>query len=177
MSRIGKLPVAIPEKVTVAVSGGSVQVKGPKGQLAHPIVTNVAVAIEDGKVIVTRDGDDKTTRAAHGLMRASIFNMIKGVTKGFDKKLQVIGIGYRAEVKGKSLVMSLGYSHPVEFAIPAGVTIEADKENKITVTGIDKKQVGQVAAIIRDFRAPDHYKGKGVRYVDEVVRLKAGKTA
>jgi large subunit ribosomal protein L6 len=177
MSRIGKLPVAIPEKVTIAVASGSVQVKGPKGQLAHPIVTNVTVGIEDGKVVVTRSGDDKTTRAAHGLMRASIANMIKGVTKGFDKKLQVIGIGYRAEIKGKTLVMSLGYSHPVEFTIPAGVTIEADKENKITITGIDKKQVGQVAAIIRDFRAPDHYKGKGVRYVDEVVRLKAGKTA
>ena len=117
MSRIGKLPVAIPDKVTVSVSGGNVAVKGPKGQLSHPIVTNVAVAVEDGKVVCTRTGEDKATRAAHGLMRASISNMIKGVTKGFEKKLQVIGIGYRAEVKGKNLVMQLGYSHPVEYAM------------------------------------------------------------
>jgi large subunit ribosomal protein L6 len=177
MSRIGKLPVVIADKVTVSVAGGAVQVKGPKGSLSHPIVTNVQVEVKDGRVLCTRTGEDKTTRAAHGLMRAAINNMIKGVTKGFEKKLQVVGIGYRAEVKGKNLVMQLGYSHPVEYAIPQGVTIEADKDYKITVTGADKKQVGQVAAIIRDFRAPDHYKGKGVRYVDEVVRLKAGKTA
>lgn len=177
MSRIGKLPVSIPDKVTVKVSGGAVQVKGPKGELAHPIVANIAVALEDGKVVVTRNGEDNATRAAHGLMRAAIGNMVKGVTKGFEKKLQVIGIGYRAEVKGKNLVMNLGYSHPVEFPMPQGIAIEVDKENKITVTGIDKKQVGQVAAIIRKFRAPDHYKGKGIRYVDEYVRLKAGKTA
>jgi large subunit ribosomal protein L6 len=177
MSRIGKLPIRVPAGVTVSVAQGQVQVKGPKGTLSHFVVPHVAVEVKDGVVHVARDGDDNAARAAHGLMRATIGNLVKGVTKGFTKELQVVGIGYRADIKGKNLVMQLGYSHPIEFPIPQGIQIEASKENKITVTGIDKHQVGQVAAIIRDFRPPDHYKGKGVRYVDERVRLKAGKTA
>lgn len=177
MSRIGKMPIAVPAGVTVTVNKGEVQIKGPKGQLARPIVAAVEVAVEDGEIVVTRKNEQKQSRSNHGLMRALINNMVQGVTKGFKKELQVIGVGFRADIKGSTLVMALGYSHPVEFTIPTGMTIEADKQNKIIVSGIDKQQVGQVAAVIRGFRAPDSYKGKGVRYVDEQVRIKTGKTA
>lgn len=176
MSRIGKLPVDIPSGVTVTV-GDEIAVKGPKGNLSQAKVKLVDVKIEDNQVIVTRADDSKPSRANHGLMRSLIFNMVHGVSQGFEKKLQVIGVGYRADVKGKKLVMNLGYSHPIEFDIPDGIEIEADKQNIITVRGADKQQVGQTAAIIRGYREPDHYKGKGVRYVDEHVRLKAGKSA
>lgn len=176
MSRIGKLPVDIPSGVTVTL-GDDITVKGPKGTLTEHFVKLVDVKVEDNQVVVTRHDDSKPSRANHGLMRSLINNMVTGVSQGFEKKLQVIGVGYRAEVKGRKLVMNLGYSHPIEFDIPQGIDIEADKQNIITVRGASKQAVGQVAAVIRGYREPDHYKGKGVRYVDEYVRLKAGKSA
>jgi large subunit ribosomal protein L6 len=176
MSRIGKLPVPIPAGVTVDI-GDRVTVKGPKGELSQHLVKLVTVAVEGSEVIIRRDDESRPSRANHGLMRALINNMVVGVSTGFERKLQVIGVGYRAEVKGSKLVMNLGFSHPIEFNIPAGISIEADKTNIITIRGADKQAVGQTAAVIRGYRQPDHYKGKGVRYVDEQVRIKAGKSA
>ncbi len=177
MSRIGRMPVELPKGVSVDIKDGSVAVKGPKGALTQAIVDYVDVALEDGNVVVTRKSDMKQARSNHGLMRSLISNMVTGVEKGFEKQLEVIGIGYRAEVRGQQLVLNLGYSHPINFDIPEGISISVDKSNKITVSGVDKQQVGQVAAVIRDYRKPDHYKGKGVRYVGEYVLLKAGKSA
>jgi len=177
MSRIGKLPVALPGGVTIDVGSDKVTVKGPKGQLSQALVQHVSVSLEEEGVVVQRANDSKPSRANHGLMRSLINNMVVGVSAGFEKKLAVIGVGYRADVRGSQLVMNLGYSHPVDFTIPDGVKISVDKQNIITVSGIDKQQVGQVAAEIRAWRKPDSYKGKGVRYVDEYVRLKAGKSA
>lgn len=177
MSRIGKQPIPVPAGVTVSV-GDTIQVKGPKGTLVQALVKNVTVVVEGGEVLVKRDNDSRPARAAHGLVRALVNNMVRGVTQGFEKKLQIIGVGYRAELRGGStLVMSLGYSHPIEYAVPTGITVEADKGGFVTVRGADRQQVGQVAAEIRSYRTPDHYKGKGVRYVDERVRIKAGKSA
>jgi len=177
MSRVGKQPISLPKGVTVTVADGQVQVKGPKGALTQSIVDRVGVAVDGETVNVTRDDESRPSRANHGLMRALVANMVQGVDKGFEKKLEVIGVGYRADVKGKNLVMNLGYSHLIDFPIPDGISIDVDKQNVITVQGIDKQQVGQVAAEIRGFRKPDHYKGKGVRYVGEYIRIKAGKSA
>lgn len=177
MSRIGKQPIPVPSGVTVDLKGQSVSVKGPKGELHQFIPAHVDVALEGNTVVVTRHNDAKPSRANHGLTRALIANMVHGVSKGFEKKLEILGVGYRAEVKGSNLVMNLGYSHQVEYPIPQGIQITVDKTTKLVVLGIDKQQVGQVAAKIRSFRPPDSYKGKGVRYVDEHVRLKAGKSA
>ena len=176
MSRIGKAPVTIPSGVTVTV-GDEIAVKGPKGSLTQAIVGLVEVAVANGEVVVTRANDSRPARANHGLMRSLVQNMVTGVTTGFSKQLEVIGTGYRADVRGQSLVLNLGYSHPIEFSIPQGVDIVVDKSNGISVSGADKQLVGQVAANIRDFRKPDHYKGKGVRYKGEYIRIKAGKTA
>lgn len=176
MSRIGKLPIPIPSGVTVDI-GDIVKVKGPKGELSRPLVDLVSVAVENNEVIVTRKDDSKPSRAFHGLMRSLINNMVVGVHTGFEKKLQIIGVGYRADVRGSKLVMNLGFSHPIEFDIPAGIEIAVDKQNFVSVKGADKQQVGQVAAVIRGYRQPDHYKGKGVRYADEQVRIKTGKSA
>lgn len=177
MSRIGKQPISIPSGVTVDVKDGIVSVKGPKGILTQAVVAYVAVAVEGNEVICTRQDDSKPSRANHGLIRSLVANMVEGVSKGFEKKLTVLGVGYRADVKGQTLVLNLGYSHPIEFAIPTGIAVEVDKANNITIGGIDKQQVGQVAAVIRGYRTPDHYKGKGVRYFDEQVRIKSGKSA
>lgn len=177
MSRIGRLPVPIPKGVEISVGGDEVRVKGPKGQLSHFIVDHVDVVIDEDGLVVTRRAEHKQAKSNHGLMRALIGNMVTGVTEGFSKKLEIVGIGYRAETKGNKLELHLGYSHPIEFPIPADVAIDVDKKGVITVAGIDKRQVGQVAAQIRDFRKPDSYKGKGVRYVGEYIRLKAGKSA
>ncbi len=177
MSRIGKMPVAVPAGVKVQVADGRVSVQGPQGSLSEALVDRVSVDVQPNAVVVERDNDSRQVRANHGLMRALIQNMVTGVTKGFEKKLEIVGVGYRAEVKGPHLVMQLGYSHPIEYPIPGGISIEVERNTKITVKGIDKRQVGQVAANIRDFRRPDSYKGKGVRYAGEVVRIKAGKTA
>jgi len=177
MSRVGNAVINLPSGTSVTVSGDVVDVKGPKGTLSRPMVALVSLDVADGTVQVNRDNDSKPARANHGLMRALVNNMVVGVSAGFTKKLEVNGIGYRAEVQGKKLVMHLGYSHSIEFAVPEGITITADKSNVVTVEGIDKQLVGQVAANIRDYRSPDSYKGKGIRYVGEQVRLKAGKSA
>jgi large subunit ribosomal protein L6 len=177
MSRIGNAPITLPSGTAVTLSAESVNVKGPKGELNQTIVNLTSVEVNDGIVSVKRSNESRTARANHGLMRALINNMVTGVSVGFTKQLEVNGIGYRADVKGKNLVLNLGYSHPINFSIPDGIAIAADKNNVVTVSGIDKQQVCQVAANIRGFRKPDSYKGKGVRYVGEYVRLKAGKSA
>lgn len=179
MSRVGKAPIPIADKVTVEINGSNISVKGPKGTLERTIVTEINVAKEDNTLIVTRSTDQKKHRALHGLTRALINNMVVGVSQGFKKELKIIGVGYRAELKGKSaLVMSLGYSHPIVFQIPEGIKVEVlAKENILNIEGIDKELVGAVAAKIRSFRKPEPYKGKGVRYIDEFVKIKAGKTA
>jgi large subunit ribosomal protein L6 len=176
MSRIGKLPVAVPSGVNVTLGEGEVVVKGPKGELRQEILSQVVgVKLEDGKVIVERKGDAKPHRAAHGLTRTLISNMVEGVSKGFRKSLEIQGVGYRAAKAGEKLNLSLGYSHPVVFEAPKGITLSVEGTNKIHVEGIDKQQVGQVAAKIRGLRPPEPYKGKGVRYEGEVIRKKLGK--
>lgn len=177
MSRVGKNPVSIPSGVTVTVADGSVKVKGPKGELSQALVHGITAAVEDGSVVLSRPDESKQSRASHGLVRALVNNMVTGVSQGFEKKLEVIGVGYRADVKGSQLVMNLGYSHPINYDIPKGVAVAVDKQNVITIQGIDKQQVGQVAAEVRAFRSPDSYKGKGVRYQGEYIRLKTGKSA
>ena len=177
MSRIGNKPVAVPSGVTVSESGGVLTVKGPKGQLTQNIVDGISFDIGDGTVKVNRADDRRQYRANHGLMRALLNNMVTGVSAGFERKLEIIGVGYKAAVQGNKAVFNLGYSHPVDFPFPDGVSISVDKNTLVTVSGIDKEKVGQAAAEIRGFRPPDSYKGKGVRYQGEYVRLKAGKTA
>jgi large subunit ribosomal protein L6 len=177
MSRVGNAIIKTPAGTSVSVNGDRVDVKGPKGELSQALVSMTSVEVSEGLVRVVRSSESKTARANHGLMRALLNNMVTGVTAGFSKQLEVNGIGYRADVKGNVLVMQLGYSHPIEYPVPAGISITADKNNLVTVTGIDKQLVCQVAANIRGYRSPDSYKGKGVRYVGEHVRLKAGKSA
>ncbi|HTW84912.1 MAG TPA: 50S ribosomal protein L6 [Candidatus Sulfotelmatobacter sp.] len=175
MSRIGKLPVLVPSGVDVKIDDSTVSVKGPKGSLAQHVLPVVTVALEDGKVVVTRNNDEKSGRSAHGLTRTLVANMIQGVTKGFRKSLELQGVGYRVNKAGNDLNFSLGYSHPVTYAAPEGITFTVEGTNKVHVDGIDKQRVGQVAAEIRGLRPPEPYKGKGVRYDGEVVRKKLGK--
>jgi len=176
MSRIGKKPIDLPSGITVNVQGQSLSVKGPKGELKWTYPADIQVAQQDNALVVTRGDDTKQTRALHGLSRSLINNMVIGVVEGYKKELKIVGVGYRAEAKGAKLVMSLGFSHTVEFSVPEGITAQVDKkQTTITLEGIDKQLVGQVAADIRAFRRPDAYKGKGIRYADEVISLKAGK--
>lgn len=175
LSRIGKLPIEIPSGVTITVDSGDVIVKGPKGELTQFITPAVNVNVEDGVLTVTPKDDSKVARSQHGLMRALINNMVTGVTKGFEKKLEVNGVGFRVGMSGTDLEMSLGFSHPVKYKAPAGVQVSTNKM-EITVSGINKQQVGQVAAEIRALKKPEPYKGKGIKYADEVVLRKAGKT-
>lgn len=177
MSRIGKQPVTIPSGVTVSVEKTKVTVKGPKGSLSLPVPATCAVAQEGAEVVVTRANDEKSSRAAHGTTRAHIANMVRGVTEGFVKDLEIIGVGYKAEAKGRTLVMTIGYSHLVEFPVPEGITVETPEPTKIKVSGVDRQRVGQVAAEIRAVRPPEPYKGKGIKYVDEHIERKAGKSA
>lgn len=175
MSRIGRLPIPIPSGVTVANDQQRVSVKGPKGELSLRLHDHVRAEIQDGHVVVTvHDPEAKKDRALWGLSRVLIQNMVTGVTSGFEKKLEVQGIGFRAEAAGNTLKLALGFSHPVEFPVPAGITVKTEK-NVITVAGVDKQLVGEVAAEIRSLKKPEPYKGKGIRYLDEVVRRKAGK--
>ncbi len=176
MSKIGKLPVAIPAGVTVTVGDGLVTVKGPKGELKQDFNRSVKVEVRDAEVIVTPLNDEKQTGAFHGLYRSLIHNMVVGVTDGFSKSLIITGVGYRAEVQGKLLMLNLGYSNDFFAAIPDGLTVAADANGKITVSGIDKQKVGEFCAQIRRLRKPEPYKGKGVRYENEVIRRKVGKT-
>lgn len=175
MSRIGKLPIQIPSGVTITVDSHNVVVEGPKGKLEQFLLPDVTVTVEDGALTVTRKDDSKPAKSQHGLMRALINNMVVGVTKGFEKKLEVNGVGFRVNGGGNSLEMSLGFSHPVKYTAPEGVTLTVEKMN-ITVNGINKQQVGQTAAEIRALKKPEPYKGKGIKYADEVILRKAGKT-
>jgi len=175
MSRIGNQPVSLPSGVSVAQKGSTISAKGPKGQLSMAIPDFVDFEIEADKVVVKRHNDSKPARARHGLGRALLNNMVVGVSQGFTRDLSIVGVGYKAEVKGRTLIMHLGYSHPIEYALPEGIDVAVTKNTSLTVSGIDKQAVGQAAAVIRGYRAPDAYKGKGVRYADETIRLKAGK--
>ena len=176
MSRIGKKPIPIPKGVTVAVASGAIEVKGPRGALATPFPPGVTFEVVDGHIQARTIREDKELGKFHGLARSLVANAVKGVTEGFKKELDIVGIGYRAEVKGRQVVFALGYSHPVVFDIPQGIDITIEKQTHITVTGIDRQLVGQVAADIRSFRKPDPYKQKGVRYTGEVLKKKVGKT-
>ncbi len=176
MSRIGKLPIEIPSGVTVSKDGSIINVKGPKGSLSREIMDCVAVEIDENKVFIKMSENTKTAQAAHGLTRTLINNMVSGVTKGFEKVLEITGVGYRAEVKGNVLSLALGYSHPVNYEIPKGISVEVDKMTKIMLKGNDRELLGQTAAKIRSFRAPEPYKGKGIRYAGEIIMRKAGKT-
>lgn len=176
MSRIGKLPITIPDKVSVEVHDHTVTVNGPKGTLtmtAHPVID---VQVKDRQVICGRPSDAKSHKALHGLTRSLIANMVEGVTKGFERKLELVGVGYRASLLGQNVNMSLGYSHPIVFPVPPGIKIEVKDQTQLTVSGLDKQLVGAVAAKLRSFRPPEPYKGKGVKYAEERIRRKAGKT-
>ena len=177
MSRIGKKPVQIPAGVDVAVDGSHVTVKGPKGQLELDIYSKLSISLEENMLTVSRPDDERETRARHGLTRALIQNMVTGVSEGYTKSLELAGVGYRVQLKGKDLELSLGYSHPVNYAAPEGITFEVPDNTHINVKGIDKQQVGQVAAEIRTKRPPEPYKGKGIHYVGEHIRRKLGKAA
>jgi large subunit ribosomal protein L6 len=174
MSRIGKLPIDVPSGVTITVDSSELTVKGPKGQLVVPHLSDVTVALEGTQAIVTRKDDERIAKAQHGLQRALLNNAVVGVTKGFEKKLEINGVGFRVNGGGQAVEMSLGFSHPVKYTAPTGVTLTVEKMT-ITVNGIDKQQVGQVAAEIRALKKPEPYKGKGIKYADEVILRKAGK--
>ncbi len=176
MSRVGLKPVTIPKGVDVAVDGRRVRVKGPRGELVRDFHPEMRIRSEDGHILVERPNDAPSVRALHGLTRALIANMVEGVTSGYRKALELVGVGYRAEKRGKNLVITVGYSHPVQFPEPEGVTLSTPAPTQIVVEGIDKQKVGQTAAEIRSVRPPEPYKGKGIRYQGEQVRRKAGKT-
>lgn len=175
MSRVGKKPVAVPAGVTASVSGQHVKVKGAKGELSFSVPPEVNVAMDNGMITVTPKGQDNRSRAMWGMSRAQVANLMTGVTAGFEKKLEITGVGYKAAVQGKILKLSLGYSHDIDYEIPAGITIVTPKPTEITITGIDRQVVGQTAAEIRDYRGPEPYKGKGVKYAGEFIFRKEGK--
>ena len=176
MSRIGNKPVVIPAGVTVDLKDNTVTVKGPKGELSYTFNQNISLEQREGEVVFTRPDDSKENKTIHGTTRAVFNNMVVGVTEGFQKELELIGVGYRAQLQGKNLVLNVGYSHPVEFTPEEGVEIEVPSNTKVIVKGYDKQKVGELAANIRGVRPPEPYKGKGIRYVDEFVRRKEGKT-
>ena len=177
MSRIGKLPITVPSGVDVAIEGQQVTVKGPKGTLSHVLAEPITVErTEDGTLAVARPNDERRNRSLHGLSRTLVNNLIVGVTQGYQKKLEIYGVGYRVTAKGKDLEFALGYSHPVLVTAPEGITFQVESNTKFSVSGIDKQLVGEVSAKIRKLRKPDPYKGKGVRYADEKIRRKVGKT-
>ncbi len=176
MSRIGKLPIEIPGGVSVSFNDSVLTVKGPKGELKRNIMSTVSLDVDSTSISVKRPDDSIKSRAVHGLTRTLVNNMVTGVTTGFQRELEINGVGYRAEVKGNELILSLGFSHPVVFEIPAGISVEVDKMTKLSVKGIDKELVGRIAAKIRSFRGPEPYKGKGIKYATETILRKAGKT-
>ena len=175
MSRIGKNPVVIPSGVNVNISGNTVKVKGPKGELSFDWRDAVSVAIDGAEVKITRRDDSREAKSLHGLTRTLIDNMVKGVSEGFEKKLEIVGVGYKAEAKGKTVVLNLGFSNPINYTLPKGIVVAVEKQTSVTVSGADKQMVGQVAAELRGFRPPEPYKGKGVKYAGEHIRRKAGK--
>ncbi|QFQ03095.1 50S ribosomal protein L6 [Corynebacterium urogenitale] len=176
MSRIGKAPVTVPSGVTVTINGQNVEVKGPKGTLSQEIPAPITVSQEDNEIVVNRPDDHRKSRSLHGLSRSLINNMVEGVTKGFLIKMEIFGVGYRVQLKGKNLEFALGYSHPILIEAPEGVTFAVDGNTKFSIEGINKQQVGQIAANIRRLRKDDPYKGKGIRYEGEQIRRKDGKT-
>jgi large subunit ribosomal protein L6 len=176
MSRIGKAPITVPSGVDVAIEGQQVTVKGPKGTLSHTIDRPIAVVLEDGVLSVSRPDDERENRALHGLSRSLVNNLVLGVTQGYERKLEIHGVGYRVQLKGNALEFALGFSHPVRIEAPEGITFAVESATRFSVQGIDKQAVGQVAANIRRLRKPDPYKGKGVRYAGEQIRRKVGKT-
>ena len=175
MSRVGKKSIAVPAGVKVSLNSDIVKVEGPKGILTQPLCKEIKVEFSDGEIRMTRSGEDKETAMLHGLSRSLIANMIKGVTEGFQINLEIVGVGYRAEAQGNILNLSLGYSHPIKYALPKGITATVDKQTSITLKGMDKQLLGQTAAEIKEFRLPDPYKGKGLKYAGEVIKKKAGK--
>jgi len=177
MSRIGRKPIVIPEGVNVAIDGQTVRAQGPKGNLAQEVPASLSVAVQDNQVVVSRDSDERMVRALHGLMRSLVANMINGVKTEFVRKLDIVGIGYRAQMQGKTIQLALGYSHPVMFPLPDGISAEIERQTAITLRGADKALLGQTAAKLRSLRKPDPYKGKGIKYSDEVIRRKVGKKA
>lgn len=177
MSRVGRKVIPIPKDVKVQVQERSVQVQGPKGKLETPVPRGISFSLEGAELLCKRSGDDREQRALHGLARALANNAVRGVSEGFSKELDIVGVGYKAAVEGNKVVFALGYSHPVEFKIPEGIKVAVEKQTRVTVSGIDRQRVGQVAAEIRSLRKPDPYKQKGIRYVGEVLKKKAGKAA
>jgi large subunit ribosomal protein L6 len=175
MSRVGKTPIAVPSGVKVKVSETEIEVEGPRGRLSSPVPPGIRFSLEGSELVCQRSSDERQQRAWHGLARALAMNAVKGVTAGFSRELEIVGVGYRAQVEGKKVVLSLGYSHPVEYPIPEGIKISIERQTRVTVSGIDRQKVGQVAAEIRRLRRPDPYKQKGIRYVGEVLKKKAGK--
>lgn len=176
MSRIGRKPIPIPKDVKVQITEQTVEVQGPKGKLSTPLPAGISFAQEDGELKASRSQESKRQMALHGLMRKLVANSVEGVTKGFSRELEIVGIGYKADLKAKSVLFNLGYSHPIDFPIPPGISIAVEKQTRLVVSGCDKQQVGQVAADIRGLRPPDPYKNKGVRYAGERLKKKVGKT-
>jgi large subunit ribosomal protein L6 len=176
MSRIGRMPIILPKEVKVFCDLSKVEVTGPKGKLIHQLPQGITASVDDGKVIVHRPNDLRTSKALQGLTRSLIANMTTGVTQGFEKKLEIVGVGFRADVEGKALKLTLGFSHPILYPIPEGIKVEVEKQTQITIKGIDKQQVGTVAAKLRSIKPPEPYKGKGIRYLGERIRKKVGKT-
>jgi len=177
MSRIGKKPIPIPAGVKVNVTNGTVSAEGPKGKLSQPVPSGLSASLDANTLVITRDGDDRRVRALHGLTRALVANMVAGVKDGFERKLDIVGIGYRAQMQGKAIQLALGYSHPVVFPLPEGISAEIERQTAITLRGADKALLGETAAKLRALRKPDPYKGKGIKYSDEVIRRKVGKKA
>ncbi|MEO8752469.1 MAG: 50S ribosomal protein L6 [Casimicrobiaceae bacterium] len=177
MSRVGRMPIAIPKGVTVKPDGAKVSVEGPKGKAEHTLPPNIAVGVADGTITVTRAADDRQTRALHGLTRNLIANMVTGLSTGFTRTLEIVGVGYRAEVKGRAIQFSLGFSHPIVYQLPPGIDAKVDKQTVVVLEGNNRQMLGEVSAQIRALRPPEPYKGKGVKYADERIRRKAGKAA
>ena len=176
MSRIGKKPIVIPAEVEVRVAGSTVSIKGPLGKLDWSLVQGVGVAVDNGRVVVSRASDDRTVRALHGLVRAELNNMIHGVTKGYERSLELTGVGFKTQVQGRTMSFNVGYINPVLYQLPAGIDVKVDKQTLINIKGVDKRLVGQVGANLRAIKPPDVYKQKGIRYAGEVLRKKEGKT-
>jgi len=170
------MPIALPKEVKVACDPSKIEVTGPKGLLTQPLPQGISVSVDGGKILVQRADDQRTTRALQGLTRSLIANMVTGVTQGFEKRLEIIGVGFRADLQGNALKLTLGYSHPIFYPVPKGIKVEVDKQTLITVKGVDKQQVGVVAAQLRSIKLPEPYKGKGIRYLGERIRKKVGKT-
>jgi large subunit ribosomal protein L6 len=177
MSRIGRKPVSIPQGVKVNIDGAVVRAEGPKGKLMQPVPAGLSAKLENNQLVISRSDDDRKTRALHGLARALLATMVTGVKDGFERKLEIVGIGYRAQLQGRAIQLALGYSHPVIFPLPEGVTAEIDRQVSITLRGADKAVLGQTAAKLRALREPDPYKGKGIKYANEIIRRKVGKKA